>query len=342
MNSVKYSVLIPLFKTDAGLLKRCLDSVLNLGRNDLEIIVVEALDQGKSVFQQLGHTYAQSIRYFVADHSGISHQRNLCLQKASGDFLLFLDSDDYLLSNFLSLSDLCLSVDPQADLIVFNHTCNDRVLPVPFSANDLQICTDKNVMVQAFSSCNRGSFSFEEKSVWAKVFRHQVIDRGRFAFDESVLSSEDHLFMMSFISACSSVVFATKYAVYHYFISPSSISPRPYNNSPENYTNIMKAWGRLISDTPLGLHFKNSWSYNACCVYLPRTMAYYFCSKENAQNKKTSFFQFKAMVKSIYFAEAIKFGHYQWCSNPKKRFQLFLLKTHQFRLYFNLFWRIYH
>jgi glycosyltransferase involved in cell wall biosynthesis len=340
--TAKYSVLIPVFKTDPALLKRCLNSILQEKRDDVEIVLVEALSNGESVFQKLDSETKTHVLYFISDKASIPYQRNLTLSHCLGTYLVFVDSDDYLLPGAFSLFDSCLEATPTSDLIVFSHTSREADLLSPFNPAWIHQSTSKAVFFNAFSSCDRDGFTFEEKSIWAKLFRRSLIVENHLTFEETLYSSEDHLFLLSYLCHCQSVTFAVKYAVYHYFSSRGSISPKPFNNSPDSYLRIMSTWNKLLSNFPSETDLRKSWSYNASCVYLPRSLAYYFCLPNNFKSKKDAFSSFRSLAKNNDFAMAIRYCNFRWCRNSKKRFQLYLLKSRQLRLYFDLFWKLYH
>lgn len=89
--SPKISVLIPTFNRSVYL-RDCIDSVLNQSFKDIEIIVVD--DGSTDCTKDVLDDYRGRITYYYQVNSGISSARNLCVKKARGDFIAFIDSDD--------------------------------------------------------------------------------------------------------------------------------------------------------------------------------------------------------------------------------------------------------
>jgi glycosyltransferase involved in cell wall biosynthesis len=69
-----------------------------------------------SVFQKLDSETKTHVLYFISDKASIPYQRNLTLSHCLGTYLVFVDSDDYLLPGAFSLFDSCLEATPQAIL----------------------------------------------------------------------------------------------------------------------------------------------------------------------------------------------------------------------------------
>jgi len=92
---MKFSVIVPVYNVEKYL-HECVDSVLNQTYPEYEIILVDdgSTDNSKSIcdhYSQLD----QRIRVFHTSNSGVSTARNIGIQKAIGEYVLFLDSDDY-------------------------------------------------------------------------------------------------------------------------------------------------------------------------------------------------------------------------------------------------------
>jgi glycosyltransferase involved in cell wall biosynthesis len=87
------SVLIPTYNY-GQFIKEAIDSILVQDYDNLEIIVVDdgSTDNTKEIIKNY-----PSIKYFYQENSGISAARNLCLEKASGEYIAWLDADDFWL-----------------------------------------------------------------------------------------------------------------------------------------------------------------------------------------------------------------------------------------------------
>lgn len=92
----KFSIIIPVYNVEKYL-KKCLDSVKNQTFKDYEVLVVDdgSTDKSKSIAKKFDITLIEN------NHVGVSEARNIAIEKAKGDYLVFLDSDDYWEKNLL-------------------------------------------------------------------------------------------------------------------------------------------------------------------------------------------------------------------------------------------------
>lgn len=100
----KISVIIPVYNTEKYV-KRCLESVKNQIFKDIEIIVVNdgSIDSSKSVIQEFIDDNKQlNIIYIDKKNGGLSDARNFGIKYATGEYLCFIDSDDYIDINLFS------------------------------------------------------------------------------------------------------------------------------------------------------------------------------------------------------------------------------------------------
>jgi glycosyltransferase involved in cell wall biosynthesis len=341
MNSPKYSVLIPSYQTDPSLLSRCLKSILDQKRDDVEIVLVEALFNGESSFRQTVFLHDPHISYVVSDKASAPFQRNLTLEKARGKYLVFVDSDDFISPDFFSFADQSLLSFPNADLIVFNHTSGMDFYQGRFSSSDFVYTPDHLELEKWFGCFKHQGPDFQGRSVWGKIFKKSIVDQFSLKFDLSLPSNQDHFFVMHYLNHCERAVIAEKYRLYHFDISPFSMSPKASTNSPERVSKILEAWQAFFEEERPSRIRRLDWAYNVVGFYIPRMMNYYFCSPQETRNKKTLRNLFIQTLRSPTFRAAIKTCRFSCCLNRKKRFQLLLLKIKWYSSYFNLYWRLY-
>lgn len=94
---VDISVIVPIYNA-SKYLKKCLDSLINQTKKELEFILINdgSTDDSESTIK----SYKDSrIKYFKRSNHGIGKTRNFGINKASGKYIMFLDSDDYLEEN---------------------------------------------------------------------------------------------------------------------------------------------------------------------------------------------------------------------------------------------------
>ena len=97
MKNVKVSVIVPVYNVEKYLPK-CLDSLVNQTLQDIEILVVNdgSPDNSQAIIDDYAARYPDKIRPFVKENGGLSDARNFGVEKATGEYIAFVDSDDYV------------------------------------------------------------------------------------------------------------------------------------------------------------------------------------------------------------------------------------------------------
>lgn len=114
MSSTLISIIIPCYR-QACFLPDAIDSVLQQTYGPVEIIVVN--DGSPDDTAVVAARYAGRIKYVEQPNGGVCTARNQGVQLATGEFLLFLDADDYLAGDMLEKMVECLKAQPQPDVI---------------------------------------------------------------------------------------------------------------------------------------------------------------------------------------------------------------------------------
>ena len=113
---MKFSIIVPTFNREEYIIK-CIDSVLDQTYDNFELIIVD--DGSTDNTENLVKKYQDKrIKYFKNENHGIGYSRNFGLNKAKGDYIFFLDSDDYLEENMLE--EVSKEIK-QNDILIFNY-----------------------------------------------------------------------------------------------------------------------------------------------------------------------------------------------------------------------------
>lgn len=93
----KVSVIVPVYNVEKYI-QKCLESLINQTLKDIEIIVVNdgSTDNSDNIIREYVKKYNDKIKYYIKKNGGLSDARNYGLKFATGDYIAFLDSDDYV------------------------------------------------------------------------------------------------------------------------------------------------------------------------------------------------------------------------------------------------------
>ena len=114
----KVSVIVPIYNVEKYL-EKCLDSLVNQTLKDIEIILVNdgSTDNSGQIAKKYANKYKDKIIYLEKENGGLSDARNYGLEYAKGDYISFVDSDDYISKNLYS--ELVKYMEKDYDMIKF-------------------------------------------------------------------------------------------------------------------------------------------------------------------------------------------------------------------------------
>ena len=115
---MKLSVIVPVYKAEEYL-RECADSILSQTMDNLELILINdgSPDCSEAIMREYAEKYPQKVRTLSIDNGGQGRARNFGIEMAKGDYLAFIDSDDYLERNAFELM-LNAAEKENADIVV--------------------------------------------------------------------------------------------------------------------------------------------------------------------------------------------------------------------------------
>ena len=118
---MRFSIIIPVYNVEKYI-RKCMDSVMNQTFRDYEVIVVndETPDNSMAIVQEYVDAFPGQIQVIHQKNTRQGGARNNGVSKARGEYLLFVDSDDYVALNMLETVDAKLQENP-CDILVFRH-----------------------------------------------------------------------------------------------------------------------------------------------------------------------------------------------------------------------------
>ena len=222
------SVIIPVYNAEKTLVK-CLESVLKQDYKNLEIILVNdgSTDSSLDICNEFCAKDDRVKVYTKENGGGPSPARNYGLNKATGEFVCFVDSDDTICRNYISE-------------MVVNMGNNDLLI-----ANINIVVKDEDVLINGEKDYASTQFDGKEffkenikyiinedkpiRNVYSKLFRTDKINELNLRFNEKVFIGEDYLFVLEYMKHCTSIkMIDTK--LYNYFHMKNSITKKYQEN----------------------------------------------------------------------------------------------------------------
>lgn len=208
----KVSVIVPVYNT-AQYLPFCLNSCLQQTLFDIEIICVN--DGSTDNSQEILEAYAaRDYRVIIVnkENGGLSSARNAGLKAATGEIIMFLDSDDAIAENACERV-WCEAREGKYDILAFSSTYfPTNPEPIQWIKDRLQVRNSRHYgFTPEILFCNNGSKPF----VWRQAFLKEFLDKHGLTFDESVRFGEDTVFDMEAYPLAHRFAFISD-ALYHY------------------------------------------------------------------------------------------------------------------------------
>ena len=188
------SVIIPIYNSQKYL-AGCFDSIINQTESDLEIILVD--DGSSDSSGSICDAYAKKDKRFRVIHKengGVSSARNSGIDMMSGNYCCFIDSDDYISDNYISvllnnLKSYCCDIS----------VCGLSGSGIEGEANRVAVLNSREAQLSLFNEAN-GIKGY----IGGKLFKTDIIKKKNIKFDEEQALAEDLLFLFDYLMCCQS------------------------------------------------------------------------------------------------------------------------------------------
>lgn len=208
MKKPKFSIIVPVYNTEKYV-KKCLDSIKSQTLKDYEVIIVNdgSTDNSSDIISKYPY------KIINQDNQGLSMARNNGVKASSGDYLIFIDSDDYIEKDLLKEIDKSLSNNP--DLVryqikeVFGDKDDVNYEEIPFENKD---------GVEAFKLITKYHFV---ENAWSYAIKREFYLKEKFSFKKGTYHEDFGLMPLVIIK--SKVVNSISYVGYCYYQRSGSI-----------------------------------------------------------------------------------------------------------------------
>lgn len=197
----KISFIVPVYNAQKTL-RRCVESLVYGDEKDIEIILIEdrSDDNSWKLCLELQQEFSQIHCIQNAKNSGVSHTRNRGLEAATGEYIVFVDSDDWASYEYATKLLSVARVYPDA-LVVCGYRFRDQA-----AGYDRDYVWQESGEEQYILN-KRDFFPLMGKvlmqSLWNKIFYREVIERAQIRFDETQSMGEDFEFVLGYMKLLS-------------------------------------------------------------------------------------------------------------------------------------------
>lgn len=225
---MKYSIIIPAYNSEQYISK-CLDSILKQNIDNYEIICVDdgSTDSTKNIIEYYMKRYS-SIRLLSQENKGAGAARNRGLHNARGDYVLFLDSDDYYNESALKYVDK-LVTSQKSDIYVFNYY---KIYDDSQTVEEVTLFNIKNQNTITLESNKYFNITYKEYSAqllktsvvpWNKCYNRKFLIDKKLLFDE-ITYANDRSFYFKSISSSNALTISNFPLVYYRRNNPGTLT----------------------------------------------------------------------------------------------------------------------
>ena len=303
------TVIVPVYNTEKYLY-RCIDSILAQTFTNFELLLID--DGSNDASGQICDEYTTKdnrVRVFHKKNGGVSSARNLGLDNAIGKYIMFVDSDDYMMPGMLEVM-LSALESKKADLVVCGTMETGGgywrpVADVDYSINQLNDHFVTLLHTELLSP------------PWNKILKKKII--GNIRFSEDISFGEDLLFNIQYLKKCETISFIKEAPFYHEKENENSLVVKFNRN---RLLDIEKVWVVVerFSEDKEGLYSKYLRDLTVYVRQLLKTKQYSWLEKKNILEEWSSV----TLIKSLNLFN-YKIYYLNWVL-------LLLLKNKQWKL----------
>lgn len=241
------SIIIPIYQAETHLYK-CIDSILSQKHIEYELILVNdgSNDKSPQICNEYATKYPQ-IKVIHKKNGGPSSARNIGLEYAKGDYITFIDADDYVSPYFLY--DLINGQKKHnSDLTICGYYKETPEKKIKYKFDNIHLSSKK--LNTLFTHYNLLSQCYS----WNKLFKHEIIKKYNLRFNPDISLAEDAIFLFQYLLHVKSVQLIDKENYYYQIVNDSNSLMHIKRSSNErrvlyhHYSTSIKKLAKYIND----------------------------------------------------------------------------------------------
>lgn len=334
------SIIIPVYNASAYL-SNCIQSVVNQTYKNIEIIIINdgSTDDSLEICQNFSNKDSR-IKIINNKNSGVSVSRNLGIKRSSGDWIIFLDSDDWL--EIECITECIYNVkESETDLLCFNHYTNTETSEWEMKpVKDFEITNrfeglkylSLSMMFPGFFLVKKSIHIDSIRAVWGKFFRSSIIKQNKVFFNEKLKISEDAIFCLDYISHIKRATLFNKYLIHHRLHKKSVMNRYQKDIFTINLDILEAFYTRYKSEINNDEDFLVCYCGNAIeCLF--RALKMNVLHHDNKSSFANKMKEISSIIQGNYFQIALTNNSYKYLPRGKKELLYFSKKNSVLGIY---------
>ena len=257
MMGEKISVIVPVYNVEAYL-ERCVESILQQTYAHFELILINdgSTDSSGQICDHLASQY-ENIKVYHIENAGVSNARNMGIQLATGSWVTFIDSDDFVTQDYLAtLASAVEGLNVGFVIAPLHHIKNGIVTDLPPHSGKTELWSTEETMKELLMTTRTSFFPV------AKLFKRDLLADEK--FNTNYHLAEDALFLTELLlkTRCSSVFIDKPIYYYDHREGSATTSVNRYVfDTIEVYQQIIAQVSQAFPDLKPELKNRECWSY---------------------------------------------------------------------------------
>lgn len=294
MSNVKVSIIVPVYNIPENILRKCVESTIHQTMKEIEIILVD--DGSTNNAGLICDEYCSQdnrIRVIHKENGGLSAARNTGYENATGEWVTFLDSDDWIDAHTCE-DTYKLGVESNSDVVIFGTIQEFEHYKNPFQYHykDGQIFEGSHCKEL---QCEILNFTGNIATAWAKMFRKSFLDENCLEHNPELRQGSEGIEFNIRVFEKIKRAYFTDHIYYHYIYNPNSISAK---HDEKNHYFVIKCFEeikRQIEKSDNRKKLEDLFYSRFAYVIVAAAISGYFSptNKQKYINKISSFKQYK-------------------------------------------------
>jgi len=299
---IDISLIVPVYNIPIPFLEKCFESIIKQDKTNIEVIIIN--DGSDTKISNYIEKFAENQPDFHVVHiknSGVSVARNIGIEKARGEWIAFIDSDDWIDEKYLSTMWDKVKYDDRVDICISNCIIDNgssQVENIFIPSDVVEFGKIRTILIGQLISKKLGGYYPKHIAAgvpWSKIFRKEFIIRNNIKFIPDLRRMQDNVFCFEAYCKSKSIVTVNHFG-YHYRKDDSSATNRYNDNIQKDFDNYFTEVDKIVNS------LIDRKSLYKSAIFIKRMMSFhsymknYYFHPKNTMNDEINFLNWSISI----------------------------------------------
>lgn len=336
---INISIIVPVFNSEL-FLNKCIDSLINQSMNEIEIILIDDGSQDNSL--SICKDYAlkdKRIKIIEQKNYGVSVARNKGMEIANGEYIAFVDSDDWIDKDFCKISYEKVE-KKKYDIIFFNsyeHQGERTGKSCIFYDEVKEFKNQNELLISIILNPDRYKKAESQKIIIggpiSKLYRREFLEKNNIKFNTEIVIHEDDLLNIIAFEKAKEILYINK-SLYHIIRNQYSTTRRFNPNAINEISNTINEYKKILKCYNKQNKFYTLLNQRIFGLFIVLNTLY-FSNKENCKSLKIKKKELKQFIQNQHMNEVFKTIDIKFV-DKKRKVVLIILRLKLYSIFLSL------